>query len=128
MKEIERQLIVRKGELKKVEALKKEVEDIHGEISMIRRFKESHPMSLLILKELTALLPKNTWLTRVRINENQVQLEGYSPSATFLIPRLDSSSFFKKVEFSAPTFRDPRQNMDRFQIKMELEGFEHEKE
>jgi general secretion pathway protein L len=128
LQEIERQIAVQKKELKKVEALKKEVEEIHREISLIRNFKTSHPMSLVVLKELTALLPKNTWLTRVRISENQVQLEGYSPSATFLIPRLDSSRYFKKVEFSAPTFRDPRQNMDRFQIKMELEGWGHEKE
>ena len=83
-------------------------------------------MSSNILKELTLMLPKNAWLTRARVFESQVNIEGYSPSATSLIPRLEASPLFQKVEFSAPTFHDPRQNMDRFQIKMELEGFQQE--
>jgi Tfp pilus assembly protein PilN len=70
---------------------------------------------------LTQVVPKNTWFTRLRITRNQVSVEGYSPSATVLVPKLEESKYFKKVEFAAPTFRDPKQNMDRFQIKMELE-------
>jgi general secretion pathway protein L len=122
LQNIEKQITAQKGEIKKIEALKKEVDAVFEEIDTIHAFKGNNPLSLNILKELTLILPKNSWLTRVRISESQINIEGYSPSATPLIPRLDASRYFRKVEFSAPTFRDPRQNMDRFQIKMEMEG------
>ncbi|MEW6188421.1 MAG: PilN domain-containing protein [Thermodesulfobacteriota bacterium] len=127
LQDIEKQIAAQKGEIKKIETLKKEVDSVFEEIEKIHSFKTTNPLSLNLLKELTLILPKNSWLTRVRISESQVNIEGYSPSATPLIPRLDASRYFRKVEFSAPTFRDPRQNMDRFQIKMEIEGREDEK-
>ena len=79
-------------------------------------------MTLDLLREVTRIVPTNVWLTRIRITDAQVNLEGYAPSATVLVPKLEESRYFKKVEFAAPTFRDPKQNMDRFQVKMELEG------
>jgi general secretion pathway protein L len=81
-------------------------------------------MSLNILKELTTVLPKNTWLSRARITQTTVEIEGYAASATGLLPKLEASPLFKKAEFSSPTFRDTRMNADRFNIKMEIEGIQ----
>jgi Tfp pilus assembly protein PilN len=128
LQNIEKQIASKKLEIKKVESLKQEIETVYKEVRLINDFKQSKPLGSNILKELTLVLPKNSWLTRVRFFESQVNIEGYSPSATLLISRLEVSPLFKKVEFSAPTFRDPRQNMDRFQIKMELEGLQQENE
>jgi len=113
--------------MNKIEGLKKDMDTITGEINLIHDFKQSKPLGLDILKEVTLVLPKDAWLTRFRISDSQVNLEGYASSATLIIPRLEASKLFKKVEFAAPTFKDIRQNKDRFQIKMELEGHEYEK-
>jgi Tfp pilus assembly protein PilN len=126
LQNIERLIASKKVEIKKVDSLKNEIETVYKEVRLINDFKQAKPLSSNILKELTLVLPKNSWLTRARVFESQVNIEGYSPSATSLIPRLEASPLFQKVEFSAPTFHDPRQNMDRFQIKMELEGFQQE--
>jgi general secretion pathway protein L len=126
LEEIDRQIISRKEEVKKVEALKKEIEALGGEIATINNFKENRRMSLDIIKELTAILPKTAWLSRVRVSETNVDLEGYAASASGLLSKLETSSFFKKVEFSSPTFRDTRMNADRFNIKMEIEGVDIE--
>jgi Tfp pilus assembly protein PilN len=126
LQNIEKQIASKKVEIKKVDSLNKEIESIYKEVQLINDFKQSKPLGSNILKELTLVLPKNSWLTRFKFAESLVSIEGYSPSATALIPKLEESKFFQKVEFSAPTFRDPRQNMDRFQIKMELEGLQQE--
>ncbi|HMK64370.1 MAG TPA: PilN domain-containing protein [Thermodesulfobacteriota bacterium] len=118
----DKQITLKKVQVKKIEDLKKEMDLVSAEIGLINDFKQAKPLALNIMKELTQILPKNTWLTRVRIFENQVNLEGYSPSATVLIPKLEGTKIFKKVEFASPTFKDPRQNMDRFQIKMEIKN------
>jgi Tfp pilus assembly protein PilN len=113
---------MRKDEVRKVENLKKDIGALESEISSITDFKENRPMALSILKELTTILPKPAWLTRVRITETTVEIEGYASAATELLPKLETSKYLQKVEFASPTFRDARMNADRFSIKMEIEG------
>ncbi len=122
LEQIDRQITLRKEDVKKVEVLKKEIETVGSEVSEITNFKGNRPMALNILKELTTTLPQSTWLTRVRVTETTVDIEGYASSATGLIPKLEASKYFKKAEFASPTFRDARQSADRFIIKMEIEG------
>jgi len=122
LNEIERQLTMRKDEVKKIEALKKDTNALESEIATINNFKANGPMTLNILKELTSILPKTAWLTRARITDAMVDLEGYAGSATELIPKLEASPYFRKTEFASPTFRDARLNADRFAIRMEIEG------
>ena len=123
---IDHQIDIRRDEIKKIEALKKEIEGIQADISTINDFKHGRPMALNILKELTTILPKTTWLSRLRITETTVEIEGYAGSASGLLSKLEASSYFKKAEFASPTFRDVRMNADRFNIKMEIEGFSKE--
>jgi Tfp pilus assembly protein PilN len=123
LEEMNSQIALRKNEVKKVETLRKEVDSLNDETSAINNFKERSPMALLILKELTTILPKDTWLTRTRITDTTVELEGYAKSASEILPKLEQSRYLKKVEFAQPTIRDPRMEADRFVIKMELEGF-----
>ncbi len=122
LKVIERNIALRKDDVRKVEALKKETGALAAEISMIEGFKTAKPMVLNMLKELTELLPRSAWLTRARIGESTVEIEGYAASATALLPKLESSKYFQKVEFASPTFRDIRMDADRFVIKMEIKG------
>ncbi len=122
LQEIDRQIMLRKEDVRKVETLKKELEALNNEISTINNFKENRPMALNIIRELTAILPKSAWLTRVRITGSTVNIEGYAASATGLLPKLEASSYFKKAEFASPTYRDTRMNADRFNIKVEIEG------
>jgi general secretion pathway protein L len=126
LQEIDRLIELRKEEVRKVEALKKEIEGVRGEINIIAHFKTKRPMALTILKELTTVLPKTAWLTRVRIGETKVEMEGYAASATGILAKLESSPHFTKAEFASPTFRDTRLNADRFNIKMEIEGVQVE--
>jgi len=125
--EIDRRVAAVRGEVRKVEALKKEVDALEREVTTIRDFKREKPMALRILRELTVGLPKSAWLTRVRVTETTVEIEGYAASATELLPKLEASPLLKKVEFASPTFRDVRLNSDRFVIKMEIEGLKEAK-
>ena len=124
LRTIDTHIASRKGEIKKIESLKKEIDALSGEISRIKEFKESRPMALNITKELTTLLPNTVWLTRTRITEETVEIEGYASVATEILTKLEQSKLFKKVEFTSPTIRDARMNADRFVIRMGIEGFE----
>ncbi len=126
LEQIDQQISLKKDDVKAIEALKKDIEALNEEVSTIRNFKENKPLALNILKELTNILPDTTWLTRVRIIQSAVEIEGYASSATGLLSKLEASKYFRKAEFASPTFRDTRQNADRFIIKMEIEGIKKE--
>jgi len=123
---IEREIAARSGEVKEIEALQKNIAVLEQEIGTIHRFKTAKPMVLDLLKELTKVLPPNTWLTRTLITDTTVAIEGYSLAATDILPKLEASRSFRKVEFSSPTFRDTRIGADRFAVKMEREGLAEE--
>jgi general secretion pathway protein L len=128
LSELDRQLQLRKEDVRSVEALKTEIDDLRKEIAAVEDFKQNAPLTLDIMRELTMIIPKNTWLTRVRVSESTVNIEGYATSASTLLPKLEASNYFKKAEFASPTFRDKRMNADRFNIKMEIEGMQQTEE
>ncbi len=111
-----------KPAVKKVETLKNEAAALEADIGSIRDFKKHSDLTMDIIRDMTEILPPKTWLTRLRITEKTAEIEGYSSSATDIILKLENSKYFQKVEFASPTFRDPRQNNDRFVIKMELKN------
>lgn len=122
--EIDNQLMLIKDDVKKAEVIKKELETLNKDISIINNFKEKNPMALNIIKELAVVLPKTAWLSRVRITETGVEIEGNSVSTSELLPKLEASKYFEKVDFASPTYKDPRMNSERFSIKMAIEGIE----
>lgn len=119
---LDHQIRALKPEVRKVEALKTEEEKIQADISAVDMFKKQNDLTVDIIKDMTDILPSKTWLTRLKITETGVEIDGYTGSATDIILKLENSKYFQKVEFASPTFRDPRLNTDRFVIRMELKN------
>jgi Tfp pilus assembly protein PilN len=117
---IEREIAKRKSEVISIEKTRSELETITKKTALVDNFRHEKPMHIDLMRELTERIPKNAWLTRVRVTGTQLNIEGYAASATALIQMLEASKYFRNVEFSSPTFRDPQMGMDRFQIKMEI--------
>jgi len=121
--EMNSQIAAKKAEVAKSEALRKEIENVSRDIAFINSIKTDLPPSVDIIKELTAILPKSVWLARLRIADSVVEMEGYAAgSTTDILPLLENSRYFQKVEFASPTYRDTRMKMDRFVIRMEIKG------
>jgi len=109
-----------KPEMKKIEMMKKEIGVLSSSIETINDFKKSRLMTIDVLREITKILPDKTWLTRLHVTENSVEIEGYATSAAGIISKLENTKYFQKVEFASPMFRDSRQNNERFVIKMDF--------
>lgn len=122
LQDISSRISTRKEEVKKVEALQKDTEALRAEIDTVSSFRKPEPLTLNIVREITNVLPKTAWITRLKVTETTVDIEGYATSANELLPKLEASPYLKKVEFSSPTFRDAKMSADRFVIRMEIEG------
>ncbi len=122
LNDMDRHIQALKPAVKKIEVLKGEIAAIASDIKAIDDFKTQNDLTMNIIKDITTILPPKTWLTRLRITDTTAEMEGYSASATEIILKLENSRYFQKVEFASPTFRDYRQNNERFVIKMELKN------
>lgn len=72
------------------------------------------------LKELTLILPDDTWLNRLVVSNGELRLEGESGTATSLIQLLESSIYFQEAQFRSPVTRNSVTQKDRFQVSAGL--------
>lgn len=80
----------------------------------------SKPM-VILLNELSAGLPDETYLVAVSVEGNQVRMVGYSRNAPDLIQALEATAFLKGVAFASSVAHDATARRDRFEIAAEIE-------
>jgi general secretion pathway protein L len=115
---VNRQIAKLSQEANEVEGLLKESRALAKQMESLHKIAES-PDKLAILKELTQLIPTNTWLFNLRLSKQHVNLSGMSSAASDLIPLLDKSGLLKKTEFASPIVTDANK-LEHFKIKAEF--------
>ncbi|MBW1991672.1 MAG: PilN domain-containing protein [Deltaproteobacteria bacterium] len=100
--------------LAQTQALGKQLQDILKRV-------EQYPSTLVILRELTQIIPEHTYLYSLRVKKGQIELAGKSASAADLISVLEKSDYFTNTEFVSPIVTDDAGN-EIFRIKAEIKG------
>lgn len=106
-----------------VEALHSEEEDLkrlHNETSLLSGFNRQRGELLLVLDELSNIVPNSAYLSSLHYREGTIELQGNAENASNLVPVLERSLLFKNVGFNAPSNRG-RDNRETFSLKAELE-------
>ena len=101
--------------LVRARALAKQMENFHK--------MGSTPDKLRVLKDLTQLIPDNTWLFNLRLSRQNLDISGMSKSASDLIPLLEKSGWLTKTEFASPIVTDANKQ-EHFKIKADFKGGE----
>ncbi|MDB5652226.1 MAG: Fimbrial assembly [Hyphomicrobiales bacterium] len=79
--------------------------------------KKSGPVATLLLEDLSALLPDDTYLTEFELDGSKLRIAGTSLDATRLIGFLEGSGRVSNVTFYAPTTRSRSNPGERFFIE-----------
>ena len=77
-------------------------------------------VALQVLAALTALLPDDTYLTDLTLNQGKLTLDGQSAAAVRLIAALSASPVIRNPAFAAPVTRVADGHADLFSIRAEL--------
>lgn len=96
---LNRQLEEIKPLANKLQKIDQRYSDLSSYTEALNAIERQSPLKLPLLQELSQQLPKDTWVTRISIKQNQVEVQGYSASASKLISLLDKSDFLKNVQF-----------------------------
>jgi Tfp pilus assembly protein PilN len=100
----------------------RQVENLNAELARRRRLLEaiqsierSNVRALTVLKELTERLPPEAWLRTLNMDKQGIEITGQAAAANQLIPLLEGSSLFTRVEFTAPVTKAG--DKEQFRIK-----------
>jgi Tfp pilus assembly protein PilN len=85
-----------------VEKLQEDLQEIEKRMEQLESISGGGAQGLHLLKELTEILPHETWLSEFRYRGGKVEIAGYSSSASTLIVLIENSPLFTEVTFSAP--------------------------
>ncbi len=116
-----------------VEALSAESEEQHDQARAAARLRDNleeaalaanflaiekarQPSMVLLLDELTRLLPDDTYLERLNFSRGELSLNGQSGQAAKLVEILQGSQLLRDVALSGPIQPDARTQKDRFNI------------
>ena len=78
--------------------------------------KARQPSMVLLLDDLTELLPDDTWLERMNFSRGELSLAGQSGRAAKLVEILQGSKLLRSPALSGPIQPDARSGKDRFNI------------
>ncbi len=100
-----------------VEEYNRLLDELERKRALIELAKHQRSDVLGILKEITYLLPKDTWLKRFSYKGKKVLLEGYTSSTTNLLRKLEDSGRFRSIKLSGT----PRKEKEGESFSIELE-------
>jgi general secretion pathway protein L len=82
--------------------------------------KQATPSSVLVLEELSKILPDHTYITELHIEGDKLQLVGVTQDAPSLIELIEQSAQFTRATFFAPTTQTPGDPGERFHIEARI--------
>ena len=78
------------------------------------------PTATELLAEITDLLPDDTWIYRLHLRDDDLDLAGYSAKPSALIGILEESPALVGVRFTGAVKPDPRQGLDAFKLSASI--------
>ena len=96
--------------------LRDEFDAVQHASTFLADAQAARPAMVQVLDELTRVLPDTTFLSRLQIDGEEVNLHGSSQAASELIAILEQLALLKAVRFASPVTRDARSGGERFHI------------
>ncbi len=103
-------------EARKVMAIRKQIEDASEAAGFLARRRAAAPLAIELLADITRILPDDTYLDRLVIGEDTVQMQGKSQNAQQLIERVNESQLLSSASFRGSTRLDARSGLEIFEL------------
>ena len=107
------------GQVREVERMVKDLEGKRRLVTTVQSLEDSALRPLPVMRELTDLLPNDAWLTLLSLDAKGIELTGQANTASALIPLLENSPRFERVEFASPVTRGRDREQFRIQAVWE---------
>lgn len=117
---LEKEIKVSRETARQVQPLIAEKEKMLERNRFLMDKRRDRPPVIKVLYELTNVLPDDTFLERLTINGDEIQINGESSSATTIIQLLEKSPYFHNAQPRSPVTKDVATNKERFSISADM--------
>ena len=118
---VESQLGQLRPTVQQIEKKLTEAQTVGKQLQDIQTKVGQYPSTLVILKELTQIIPEHTYLYSLRARKGHIELGGKSSSPADLISILEKSGYFTNTGFVSPIVTD-NTGSEIFKIKAEIKS------
>jgi Tfp pilus assembly protein PilN len=120
--ELTKEIVRLEPEVRKVRASEDQLKQLHQRRDRLVLLKKQNSLVLESLLEMSLILPKHTVLTDMNFKDGSLEISGFSAEAAALPLIIDSSGYFKDVEFlSAITRSSVSADKETFRLRAKLE-------
>ncbi len=116
---LDEQLNEIKGQVSSLEKIDLEYNSLKQYVDILTAIRKKYPDILPVFGEMSRLLPRDTWLTHLSFKQGEIDIKGFSPAASKLIPILEQSSTFKETGFVGTIIKESAG--EKFSIHTDLE-------
>jgi general secretion pathway protein L len=120
--DLQAQVAAAKKQAEASTALRKEIDLLTKAGRFLEDKKFSAPVLSLAVKELTKLLPDNTWLYQMDLNGNELLIQGETPASSTIIGLIEASPLFENVTFRSPVTQNRTTGGERFNLSAKIVG------
>ena len=117
---LDEQVSILKKDARRAKLLETELNDSIQAANFLGNLKKNTPSRMLIFKELTQKIPVNTYLTRIMIDHERLEVVGQSDNANSLVPILNQSVMWYEPQIIGNVTVDARTGKEKFTIKSEF--------
>lgn len=125
--ELELKTAKARGEWQEREAAASAFITKRDEANAIAALKAKYVPTVLVLEELTRVLPDEVSITDLKLSERTVFISGLARSSASLVPIIEASRLFADVQLAASVTIDAATDKERFSLRFRLEGSSPEK-
>jgi len=118
--ELEQAIEEVREEALRVQRIRDQMNDTMESAGFLAQRRMAAPMAVDVLADVTETLPDDTYLDRLVVGQNSVQMQGKSQNAQQLIERVNESPLMDAAAFRGSTRLDPRSGLEVFEINAEV--------
>ncbi|MEH6826301.1 MAG: PilN domain-containing protein, partial [Motiliproteus sp.] len=108
------------AQAQEAQTLRKKLQQLRRDISYLAEKHSSEVKKLDILQELTLILPDDTWVQQLQLQDQEVRLQGQAAEAATVVQMLENSPLLHRVKFRSPVTQDLRTDSERYHLSAEL--------
>ncbi len=109
-----------KAEAMAVQQIRKQIDDASEAAGFLQKHRAENGYKVEMMAELTRILPQDTYLDRLNLQADSVQMQGKSGNAQALIELVNASPMFENASFRGPTRLDPRSKKEIFDLNAKV--------
>ncbi len=121
LRKLDEESLALKPAVSRVQATRTQVEGLEKQIVFLEDLLGRRDMNLEILRELTGMLPADTYLKFYRNMDCTLTIQGDSSSPPDLIPKLEQSTFLRDVTQTGAVFKNIQTGKDTFTFSAKCE-------